>query len=260
MTSILNVRRPARLFSRAVKPEEKEVAPPSTFSVVPLLNFEDLPVWYQDNPHVHTHYRPVSNSSFSCLYSWTYIHNESLNIYTHLVPAILSIFAQLWMQVLISSNFPEATLGDRLVFALNLLAATTALTLSTLYHTLMNHSFHISTLWLRIDYVGILALTLGSFFSGIYVGFYEHPHLRTAYWCMISWLSLVTSVLVLHPRLQGLRYRNLRTAAFVATAGSGFAPVAHGLWLYGWGSMWERSGMPFWFGEGAVYGVGAAVL
>lgn len=263
MISILNLRRPARVFTRA--PEEKEVnaslpkvPPPSSRS--PLQKFEDLPVWYQDNPYVRDHYRRVSYSSFSCLYSWSYIHNESLNIYSHLVPAILSVFAQLWMQRLISGKFPEATVGDRLVFALNLAAVTASLALSAGYHTLMNHSFHVSSLWLHIDYVGILLLTMGSFFSGIYVGFYEHPLLRMLYWTMIIVLSVASGILVLHPRLQGPKFRTLRTTAFVLTALSGFAPIGHGLWLYGWSMMWERSGMPFWFGEGVVYGIGAVFL
>ena len=260
MPSILTLRRPARLFTRAVQTEEKEAVSQSPFSRPPLQKFEELPVWYQDNPYVYTRYRPVSYSSFSCLYSWTYLHNESLNIYTHLIPTVLSIFAQLWMQTLISSTFPHATFGDRLVFATNLIAVTMALTISTLYHTLMCHSYHVSNLWLRIDYVGILSLTLGSFFSGIYVGFLERPNLRTIYWSMIAILAAATSVLVLHPRLQGLEFRCLRTLAFVLTALSGFAPISHGLVLYGWETMWERSGMPFWFGEGFVYGLGATVL
>ena len=260
MASILNLRRPARLFTRAAQSEEIDAASQSPFSPSPLQKFENLPAWYQDNPYIHSHYRPVSYSSFSCLYSWTYLHNESVNIYTHLLPAVLSVFAQLWMQSLISASFPEATVGDRLIFAINLAAAAMALSLSTLYHTLMCHSHHVSSLWLRIDYVGILTLTLGSFISGIYVGFYDHPHLRTVYWTMISVLAAVTSVLVLHPRLQGLKWRGLRTSAFVATALSGLAPVTHGLRLYGWSAMWERSGMPFWFGEGIVYGIGAAIL
>jgi adiponectin receptor len=263
MTSILTLRRPARLFTRATEETEaiaSSPGAPSPFSRTPLQKFEDLPVWYQDNPYVRDHYRPVSNSIFGCLYSWTYVHNETLNIYTHLVPAVLSVFAQVWMQVMINRSFPEAEVGDRLIFALNTGAATAAFAMSTFYHTLMNHSFHVSSLWLRIDYVGILALTLGSFFSGIYVGFYEHPHLRTLYWSMIVVLSVVSGILVLYPRLQGPKFRSLRTTAFVLTALSGLAPIGHGLWLYGWSIMWQRSGMPFWFGEGVVYGIGAVFL
>ena len=262
MTSILTLRRPGRLFTRP--DDEKEVAshlPQAAAPArAPLQNFEDLPVWYQDNPYLRSHYRPVSYSSSSCLYSWTYLHNETLNIYTHLIPALLSVVGQMWMQRMISDSFPEATIGERAVFALNLAAATATLTMSTFYHTLMNHSFHVSSLWLRIDYVGILALTLGSFFSGIFVGFYCHPHLQLLYWSMITLLSLITAILVLHPLLQGVRFRTLRTAAFVLTALSGFAPIGHGLWLYGWAEMWERSGMPYWLLEGAIYGVGAALF
>jgi len=121
----------------------------------------------------------------------------------------------------------------------------------------MNHSYKVSSLWLRIDYVGILILILGSFFSGIFVGFYCEPSLQRLYWSMIITLSLISSVLVLHPRLQGLKYRSLRTTAFIATSLSGFAPVGHGLWLYGWDEMRIRSGMLYWFVEGVVYGVGA---
>jgi adiponectin receptor len=257
MTALLNHRRPAHLFTRASKSREKDgtspLAPPR------LQTFSDLPTWYQDNPYILTHYRPVSYSHTSCLYSWTYLHNESLNIYTHLIPAVLSLFAQLYTQRLLAHHFPLATLSDRLVFALHILAATTALTLSTTYHTLLNHSVHVSALWLRLDYAGILALILGSFISGIYVGFYEHPHLRTAYWGMISALSIAAAVLVLGDRFQGPRYRSVRTAAFVLTALSGLAPLAHGLRIYGWSGMWVRGGMPYWLGEGAMYGVGAAL-
>jgi adiponectin receptor len=258
-TSILTLRRPARLFTRPLEPlEDKEVAAP--LSRAPLQTFEQLPMWYQDNPYVRRYYRPVSYNTFSCLYSWTYIHNETINIYTHLLPAVLTLLLQVWIQYQISAHLPGATMGDRVVFALNVLAATATLAMSTGYHTLMNHSFHVSSLWLRIDYVGILVLVLGSFFSGIYVGFYCHPELRIVYNCMITILSFITAILVLHPRLQGLKYRSLRTSAFVLTALSGFAPIAHGLSLYGWERMWEQSGMPFWLGEGAVYGVGACLF
>jgi adiponectin receptor len=158
---------------------------------------------------------------------------------------------------MVGNHFPHAPLQDRLVFSINLLAATVALLLSSMYHTLMNHSFHVSSLWLRIDYVGILTLILGSFFSGIFVGFYREPKLRWVYWSMIITLSSITAILVIHPRLQGLSYRGMRTAAFVATGLSGFAPIGHGLWLYGWDEMWIRSGMPFWLLEGIMYGCGA---
>ncbi|KAE8445791.1 hypothetical protein EG329_012849 [Mollisiaceae sp. DMI_Dod_QoI] len=245
MTSILTLRRPALLFTRAQVIEQEKGRESRDHPPPQLLRFEDLPAWYQDNPSVHTAYRPVSYSSIPCFHSLTYLHNETLNIYTHLIPAILSIFVQVYIQALITDHFPRASTRDRLVFGANILAGMVTMTLSTCYHMLMNHSFHVSSLFLRIDYVGILTLILGSFFSGIFVGFYCEPFLQRVYWTMIITLSLITSVLVLHPQFQGLRFRSHRTAAFVATALSGFAPISHGLWLYGWQEMWVRSGMPY---------------
>jgi adiponectin receptor len=258
--SILTLRRPGLIFTRASQSQEHEkgslaISPPH--DVPHLQRFEELPTWYQDNPFIRSGYRPVSYSSSTCLYSWTFLHNETLNIFTHLIPAILSLVAQISIQVMISSHFPRASREDRLIFSLYILSATVTLVLSTGYHTFMNHSFQVSSLWLRIDYVGILTLILGSFFSGIYVGYYSEPILLWTYWTMIITLSVITSILVLHPRLQGLPYRGIRTTAFVATALSGFAPIANGLWLYGWEEMWVRSGMSFWLLEGICYGIGA---
>ena len=257
MTSILTLRRHGDFFTRAESRKEQDNTSTSPPDPPQLHRFEDLPAWYQDNPSIHSGYRPVSYSSHHCFHSWTFLHNETVNIYTHLTPAIVSIFAQATLQTTLTSHFPRASLQDRLIFSLLLLSTTSALLLSTMYHTLMSHSFPVSSLWLRIDYAGILTLILGSFFSGIYVGFYDSPKLCRVYWTMILTLSLITALLVIHPRLQGISYRGLRTAAFVATALSGFAPIGHGLYMYGWAEMWVRSGMPFWFLEGILYGIGA---
>jgi len=158
---------------------------------------------------------------------------------------------------MITQSFPEASLRDRFVFSISLLATTVATALSTLYHTFMNHSQYVSYLCLRVDYIGILTLILGSFFSGVFVGFYCEPFLQRVYWTMILNLSVITSVLVMHPKLQGLEWRSYRAWAFVITGLSGFAPIGHGLFKYGWSQMWVRSGMPFWFLEGVIYIVGA---
>jgi adiponectin receptor len=151
-----------------------------------LLSYDDLPTWYQDNEYIRRGYRPVSNSTTLCLGSWTYIHNETFNIYSHLIPALLFLLAQALVSGLISRHFSEATLGDRLIFAFFLLTAAITLALSCTYHTLMNHSMRISHLWLRLDYLGIMVLTLGDFVSGIYLVFYCEPKLQKVYWGMVG--------------------------------------------------------------------------
>ncbi len=149
-----------------------------------LLRYDQIPAWHQDNEHILSGYRPESNSSYRCFASWGHLHNETVNIYTHLVPSIISLACQAVAARALVVRYPNSTIGDRLIFAFFFLTASTCLGMSATYHTLMNHSATVSSLWLRLDYVGIIILTLGDFVSGIYLVFYCEPTLQKVYWAM----------------------------------------------------------------------------
>jgi hypothetical protein len=151
----------------------------------PLLTYYEIPAWYQDNEHIHGSYRPVLFSISACFASWAYIHNETFNIYSHLISATFFLLGQIMFSHLISQHFPEAKAGDYIIFSFFLLTAFITLSISFTYHTLMNHSLRMSHLWLRIDYAGIICLTLGDFVSGIYLVFYCEPGLQKLYWIMV---------------------------------------------------------------------------
>ena len=259
MSSVITLRKTRTLFARPESPATTSC--PSGVEGTGaardrFLSFDELPSWYQDNPFIRSGYRPVFYSTWKCIQSLLYLHNETLNIYTHLIPALTVWTLPSYLTAKLDTNYPYASKADHFILLHNVLAATITFALSASYHTVMCHSPKVSTLCLRIDYIGILLLTHASFISGIYVGFFHHPQLQTVYWTMITIFALITAVLVLHPRLQGIGLRSFRTAAFVATALSGFAPIGHGLLIYGWEVMWKRSGMPWWFAEGAAYGTG----
>lgn len=150
-----------------------------------LLSYNEIPDWYQDNDSIRHGYRPEFNSARACFASWFYMHNEIINIYTHLLPAVFFLLAEALMDHWVQVRYSKATIGDRLIFAFFLLSAATCLGLSAIYHTLMNHSMRVSDLWLRLDFVGIIVLTLGDFVSGIYMVFYCEPTLRKIYWTMV---------------------------------------------------------------------------
>ena len=162
-----------------------------------LCSFEELPAWYRDseNEYIRHGYRPELSSAAACLSSWTYIHNESFNIFSHLIAALSFLVGSFLMDRLIIWNFPAASTADRAVFAFFVSAGVGAFTLSSLYHTFICHSLHFSHLWLQLDFVGIVCLTFGGFVSGIYVGFYCDPALQKRYWSMVSpfAIPLVTS-------------------------------------------------------------------
>lgn len=151
-----------------------------------LLSFDQLPRWHQDNEFILHGYRPISGSSRLSFRSWSYIHNESVNIYSHLIPAVIFLLGEWYILQYMTSRYSDITGVDIFIISFFLLTAVICLGLSTTYHTLMNHSSEVEQLWLRLDLVGIVVLTLGDFVSGIYMVFWCEPLERKIYWSMVS--------------------------------------------------------------------------
>ena len=150
-----------------------------------LLSYDEIPPWYQDNSCIRHGYRPVMSHIQTCFESLTYLHNETANIYSHLLPGILAMAGQGLMYKAFPWYYPQATTRDYMIVAFHLCSTSICFGLSALYHTLMNRSAHSSDLWGRIDYTGIIILMLGDFVSGIYMAFYCEPILQNTYWTMV---------------------------------------------------------------------------
>ncbi|KAB8226990.1 hemolysin III family protein [Aspergillus alliaceus] len=197
-----------------------------------------------------------TNSTRASFASWLSLHNETVNIYSHLLPGILFLVAEGVMYRYLHARYPNATIIDHVVFAFFLFTAVICLGLSATYHTLMNHSAQVSSVWLRLDFLGIIVLTLGDFVSGIVMVFYYEPVLQKIYWAMIITLSLVTAFILVHPKYQGLRWRTFRVCVFVGTGLSGFVPLIHGIKLFGFAQMLKHSGIAYYL-EGLLLILGA---
>ncbi|UKZ79331.1 hypothetical protein TrVFT333_007081 [Trichoderma virens FT-333] len=224
-----------------------------------LISFDELPKWHQDNEFILHGYRPISGSAQVSFHSWSYIHNESVNIYSHLIPAIVFLFGECYILEYLTSKYSNITGADFFIFSFFLLTAIGCLGLSTTYHTLMNHSSEVEQLWLRLDLVGIVLLTLGDFVSGIYMVFWCEPLERKIYWSMIGILGSLTIFIMLNPYFQGQKFRAFRALAFVGTGLSGFAPLIHGIKMFGFSQMMKQSGMPYYLIEGGFLLLGALV-
>ncbi|KGO71473.1 Hly-III-like protein [Penicillium italicum] len=81
-----------------------------------LLNHDEVPLWYGHNPYIRTSYRPVTPSISRCLSSLLYLHNETVNVYSHLIPATIALLGNWLLYVYFSTSFPQATWADQLVF------------------------------------------------------------------------------------------------------------------------------------------------
>ena len=156
-----------------------------------LLSYDDIPPWYQDNEFIRHGYRPMSSSTRASFASWLYLHNETINIYSHLLPGVLFLVGEGVLCPYIHALYPNATVIDHVVFAFFLLAAAMCLGFSATYHTLTNHSVQVSGIWLRFDFVGIIVLTLGDFVSGILMVFYCESVLQKIYWAMVRDLAFI---------------------------------------------------------------------
>ncbi|KAL2258021.1 hypothetical protein VTK26DRAFT_8837 [Humicola hyalothermophila] len=228
-----------------------------------LLSYDELPDWYRDNVHIRHGYRPVSRSARASLASWLYVHNESVNIYSHLVPAAAFLLGEWYVHHLLCARYREprrpVQTADHLVFAFFLLTAAVCLGLSAGYHTLLNHSQRIEALWLRLDLVGIVFLILGYFISGVYMIFWCESLQRTIYWSMIASLGAITVFILMSPWFRGPKWRTFRVMTFVTTGLTGFAPIAHGIQMFGFDQMVKQSGIAFYLAEGGLLALGALV-
>ena len=154
---------------------------------VKLHDSHEVPSWYAHNSFILTGYRPVTKSIPLCVRSLLQLHNETVNIYTHLIPGIFILLASYSFDRYFTARFPQATWTDQLVFRIFLTASVVCFGTSAAYHTLICHSEGYASLWVKADYVAIIGQIVGSFIPGIYFGFYCEPGLQKLYWSMVCY-------------------------------------------------------------------------
>lgn len=152
--------------------------------------WDEIPQWMRDNHHITTGYRQQSNSYRKSAGSIIHLHNETVNIWTHLIGAVLAGITAMFMYSVTRPRFEMATREDMMVFSCFFIGAVACLGMSATYHTLMNHSEFVATLGQRLDHIGIVCLIWGSFIPCIYYGFIAEPGLIRLYWTMVSTLHL----------------------------------------------------------------------
>ena len=131
--------------STLVKKVEQKAKEPLT------LLWDDIPLWMRDNQYVQTGYRPVSNSYSKSAGSIIYLHNESVNIWSHLIGAALAAVTAIFMYNIARLRFEMATREDVVVFSCFFFGAVACLSMSATFHTLLNHSEAVTNLGQRLE-------------------------------------------------------------------------------------------------------------
>ncbi|KAL5352473.1 hypothetical protein ACLOAV_002421 [Pseudogymnoascus australis] len=195
-----------------------------------VVLWDDLPSWQQDNHYIISGYRPASESFTKSFGSLGYLHNESVNIFSHLIPSIGSVVLAIALYRVVVPRYESITQGDILAFACFFAGAAFCLGMSATYHTISNHSHLVARFGNKLDYVGIVFLITGSF---IPISIFDQ--FRTPAW------------------------RPYRAAMFVAMGLSAVFPVLHGMEVHGVQDMRGRIGLIWVLTQGALYILGAGI-
>lgn len=148
--------------------------------------WHEIDAWQQDNHYIQSGYRAQSNSYLKSWQSLGYLHNETVNIYTHLLGAVAALVSSLVLYRTLASRYETATREDVWVFSCFFLGAIACLGMSATYHTISNHSHAVAVWGNQLDYAGIVFLIWGSFIPVLYYGFQSDPQLMKTYWTMVS--------------------------------------------------------------------------
>lgn len=151
-----------------------------------VVLWDDLPSWQQDNQYIISGYRPQSNSFKKSFGSLGYLHNETVNIFSHLIPAVGFMVLGMVLNWTVVPRYDTIERADVYAFACFFAGAAMCLGMSATYHAISNHSPFVARFGNKLDYVGIVFLITGSFIPSIYYGFYCHPYLQELYWSMVS--------------------------------------------------------------------------
>ncbi|RII10835.1 hypothetical protein CUC08_Gglean006835 [Alternaria sp. MG1] len=99
-----------------------------------LLMWNEIPNWYQDNEYILSGYRAVSGSYRKCFGSIISIHNETVNIFSHLIGSVLFFALPIPVYYSLQPRYGTATTADVVVFSTFFFGVAICFALSATYH------------------------------------------------------------------------------------------------------------------------------
>ncbi|KAJ0961236.1 hypothetical protein J5N97_000782 [Dioscorea zingiberensis] len=228
-----------------------------------LVGFDSLPTFLKDNEFILNYYRSEWPWKQTILSIFS-IHNETLNIWTHLIGFIIFLTLTLCTMAFVPLPFVnqepirhsdslkcfrgtlifnhlsihvrdddvlEST--TRWPFYAYLFGAMFCLFTSSVCHLLSCHSAHCAYTMLRLDYTGISTLIVTSFYPLVYYTFMCDPFVRNIYIGFITVFGVATILVSLVPVFQTPEFRSVRALLFFCMGVSGLVPIIHKLMVFG---------------------------
>ena len=255
----------SKLTKRFVTPKahSSKGGPSSTLETLKnqlLCHFDDLPEWQKDNEYIHNGYVRETNSYKEIMKSLTYLHNESVNIYTHLLPGIFCLL--LILGVLEHKTMPKyitTSSLDYMVINFFFFGVIFCFSMSASFHCFKAHSERVSIFGNKLDYLGIVFLIISSMVSIMYYGFYDKFALFLVFGSITMIFGTLCTIVSLKDKFRAPQWRAKRAIMFVLFGLSAILPLAYGLKNYGYEETTKKIGLNWVLLEGVFYISGATL-
>jgi adiponectin receptor len=137
-----------------------------------LLTYEEIQGWLRDNDFIRTGYRLEKPDYEDIFLNLTYVHNETCNIYTYLIGAILVWpIAYIYMRIMPKPQYDNILLANYVMFIIFFFSCEFCLLPSATYYLMQPHSHKVEQFWHRMDPTGIVVIIAGTFAAAIYYFF-----------------------------------------------------------------------------------------
>ena len=187
-----------------------------------LYNYEEIPDWYKDNKYIKIGYRRwnMTNKYYiKSLFTW---HNETLNIWSHIIGTLLFIILSL---ITFKYYLLNTYIGDIVSISLFLFSCITCFLLSSLMHCFYPKSENCCNCLLLGDYYGIIFLILCSYNIFLYYLFYCNYNIQKYYYIIINGLAIINFILL--KVLNNKKYHIYKLLILISFILSIFVPTIH---------------------------------
>lgn len=186
------------------------------------LNFFELPFQWRENKFIIYGYR-FAKSHVSAITSLFYWHNETVNIWTHLLGACYLLYLGLF-------DYPNSNTyqiygpskNDHLIMYLFITSAIICLMFSVIWHSYTNIGYlNIRSKFACFDYSGITILITSSIITTEHISLKDYPNMRLMFVICSIIAGLVGIGMAWHPYFDKPESRIIRILFFVSLAGLG---------------------------------------
>jgi len=191
------------------------------------ISFKELPEWAKDNEYIHKYYRPISPSFIHAFSTVFRIHNETGNIWTHLLAFMMFIYAAVHYAVLLPNDKFTDPLIEKTIFMTFFFGACICFGFSWTFHTVCCHGNRVSCIFAKLDYSGIALMVMGSKVPFLYYSFYCDTVWKFVYILIMCTLGTMCVLMSQSETFSQPEYRGLRAGIFSGLGLSAIIPVTH---------------------------------